>query len=515
MVLIPKSRPNYPTVSDLSLSTRSVLTMEPQTGLTVTGATSVGTGCTFTLESDATGSANFVTGSSVTGNVIVKLFLAGGGNPNYRWHYVTTPFNDYTKSALTTDINNSYDLLNYREDLVTTDKAQGWNWHDANGGTPGFSTLLTSRGYNVYIASDQTAKFTGTPLPGNSITNSSITAGAGDISIRGWNLIGNPFTSAVNANSFVLSPRIVDKAIYFTKDNQYLSWNTSLGTGVGQGVSNIVLPLQGFFVHANNTPPGGKSVLIPASCRLYTTNSLYKGYQITPKSQTGYSFPILKFSVSDGVSLYDDAIIFFFNDATTSFDTDYDAYKLFSENPAYPQIYTKSDNINFSMNALQPPATKITVPVNVRIGVAKSYTFNVVNLENLTEYNVTLIHGTNRIDLKSTPSYTFSAPVGTITDMNIEFALPNGVDDNQSLKDQSACWYSNGTLFIKSGRDGFENNTEVNVMDLNGRKVFSDNKTSFIKGEAAGLPLNLKTGVYMVSISNNNRRVVKKIVVMQ
>ena len=248
-----------------------MLTIDPQAGLTVTGTTSVGSGCTFLLKSDATGSANFITGSSVTGSFSVELFLAGGGAPDYKWHYVTPPINNYDKAVLTTAISNPNNLLNYLETVVTTDKNTGLNWHNGFNSTPGFLTLLTSRGYNVYVSTDQTAIFAGTILPGSTITNTNITCGGTNVDQNGWNLIGNQFVSAVDANQFVLSPKIVDKAIYFTIDNRYVSWNTFTGVGIGPGVSNIVPALQGFFVHAT-TGFGTRSVAIPSGSRLYTTN---------------------------------------------------------------------------------------------------------------------------------------------------------------------------------------------------------------------------------------------------
>jgi hypothetical protein len=339
-VIIPKGRPKYPTATSLSLSTRSVLTIEPEAGLTVTGATTVGSGCTFLLESDATGSANFITGSTISGTYIVKLFLAGGGGPDYKWHYVTTPLNDYAKVALTTDISNPYNLLNYLEEKVATDKSTGWNWHDQYGGTVGFSTLFISRGYNIYLGSDQTATFTGTILPGSDYSNSFIYCGLGDATQKGWNLIGNPFTSGVDANQFGMSNKIVDKSIYFTKDNQY-------------------------FVHAT-TGLGTRSVTIPAASRLYTGNSLYKGHGTNKGTKESHDFPYLKFNISDNAAFTDESIIYFFNDATTAFDTDYDAYKLFSENQAYPQIYTVSDNVKLSINGLPVPDKITKVPLNRR-----------------------------------------------------------------------------------------------------------------------------------------------------
>lgn len=513
-VVIPSGSPNYPTATSLSLSTRSILTVDPRAALTVTGATSVGAGCTFLLRSDATGSANFITGSSVSGSFRVELFIAGGGSPDYKWHYVTTPIDSYTKSVYTTDISNPFNLLNYREDLVTTNKDAGWNWHDTNGGaTPGFSLLQTNRGYDLYVATDQTATFTGTILPGNTFTNSSISCGAGDANQRGWNLIGNPFTSPVDANLITLGgANLIDKAIYFTQNNHFLSWNTSTHVGIGAGVSNIVPALQGFFVHGR-AGLGGRAVTIPASSRVYSGNSLYKKSLEIKEAKTSIDFPYLKFNISDGAGFTDDAIIYFFSDATTGFDIDYDAYKLFSPNQADPQIYSVSNNIDLGINGLPIPDKVTVVPINLRIGIAKNYTINVLDLQNLTDAKVTLIQGTNRINLKDNPSYTFSTPAGTITNMAIEFDLSLTTNVEEPLTDKTSCWYSNGSLFIKTGLAGFENNSSVGIYDVNGKFVFSKQNLSLAKGETVEIPVSLESGFYIANVVNKNLKVSKKIVI--
>lgn len=511
-VVLPAGCPNYPTVTSLTLSTRSVLTIDPRAALTVTGATTVGSGCTFHLRSDATGSANFITGTSVTGSFTIEVFIAGSGGPNYKWHYLTTPINLYDKKVLTTDIANSNNLLNYREDLVTTNKDAGWNWHDGFNSTPSFSNLLTTRGYNVYLASDQTAIYTGTILPGTTFTNGSITCGTGDAAQRGWNLIGNPFTSGVDADLFILTARYIDRSIYFTIDNHFLSWNVTTHVGIGAGVSNVVPALQGFFVHSSSAT-GSKSVTIPATSRLYTGNSLYKRASENKGEKASVTFPYLKFNISDGVTSTDESIIYFFTDATTAFDIDYDAYKLFSTNQADPQIYSVSDNINLGINGLPFPNKITTVPINLRIGVAKNYTINVLNLENLTDSKVTLIHGINRIDLKANPSYTFSAAAGTITDMAVEFDMSLTTDVNIPSKDQTSCWYSNGFVFIKTGIAGFEDNSSMVIYDVNGKAVFNKTKVRLGKGETVSIPVNLDNGFYITNVINKKIMFSKKMVI--
>lgn len=512
-VIIPKGCAFYPTTASLTLTSRSILTIEPQAGLTVTGATSVGTGCTFLLKSDATGSANFISGSTVSGSFNVELFLAGGGSPYYRWHYVTPPVASISKTVLTTDINNTNNLLNYVETKVTTDKSAGWQWHDGYLGTQAFTTLTNTNGYDVYVPTDKTALFTGTVRAGTLFSSPNITFSSTDPTQSGWNLIGNPFTCGVNANLFAFGSRLdIDKTIYVTKDNANGSWSVGGNAGINL-VTNIIPSMQGFFVHAASNGPGRTLIIHPAD-RVYTTAPLYKkGLQVTKGTEDTRTDPYLKFNVSDGASFTDESIIYFFADATPGFDGDYDAYKMLAENPARPQIYSVSSSINLGINGLPIPTGITTVPINVRIGEAKSYSINVLDLQNLTDSKVTLIHGTTRIDLKTNPSYTFSATVGTINDMFIEFDNSIVTDINDPSKDQTSCWYSNRSVFIKTGLAGFEDNSSVIIYDVNGKVVFSMNNISLGKGEAVEIPVNLSNGFYLTSIVNKNIRFVKKIVI--
>ncbi|MCK7533936.1 MAG: hypothetical protein MZV63_24355 [Marinilabiliales bacterium] len=153
----------------------------------------------------------------------------------------------------------------------------GWNWHEGYDGTPGFSILVNTRGYNVYTYDDQTALFSGsiTLSDGNHIfTNSQISYSGSDPQISGWNLLGNPFTSAVNADAFKWTGSGRRKRIiYFTKEHTYPVYNTVTRQGIS-GATNIVPPMQGFFVHANSSKQ--KSLTIEASSRIYSTGPRYK-----------------------------------------------------------------------------------------------------------------------------------------------------------------------------------------------------------------------------------------------
>jgi hypothetical protein len=512
-IIIPKGCTYYPITSSLTLSSRSNLTIEPEAGLEVTGATSVGSGCTFLLKSDASGSANFITGPSVSGSFNIEMFLAGGGDPNFKWHYVMTPVDGHAKATLTTNISNPYNLLNYVESaVVSPDRNTGWQWHDGYNGTSGFTTLYNTSGFNVYVSSDQTAIFTGIILNSDDYTFTddliTISTLPDPDGIFGWNLIGNPFTSGVDADDLILGSDL-GNTIYFTKNNAYLTYNITTHTGTN-GASDTIPPLQAFFVKALSDSRD-KAVTIPASSRFRTVKSFYKkGGGDNPE------FPILKLNVNDGANVTDETIVYFFKDATAQFDGKYDAYKMFSENPVLPQIYTVSNSLNYCMNGITVPApkTKTVIPLNLRIGEAKNYTINVLDLENLSDYKVYLMHGDNKIDLKSNPSYSFYLSAGTIDNMSLIF--DNIIEDVfvPSIE-ETECWYSNGGIQIKMGLAGFEYNSSVTVYDLNGKIINNKQNLSLPQGERVELPVNLLNGIYIAKISGKGVNITKKIVVTQ
>jgi hypothetical protein len=504
-VVIPAGCTYYPTVSSLTLSSRSRVEIAPQAALTVTGSTTVDGGCTFLMQSDAYSSANFISGSSVSGSFTTQIYLTGGGAPDYAWHYVGTPVNGVAATVLTTDIGNSYNLLNYDETKVTTDKNIGWNWWDSHYGTTGFSTLSNKQGYCVYVGSAQPAVFSGTVLSGQDFSwgIGDLTVTGSDASQAGWHLVANPYTSGVDVEQFTFGAN-VDKTVYYTSNNAYPTYNVTIHDGT-LGGTNLIPALQGFFVHA--TTGAGRTLLIPADSRMVSASPRYKG------AVEASQFPILKFNISDGSSMTDEAIVYFDKGATSAFDGNFDSYKMFSKNPDLPQISTLENNVNLAINALPLPESKTIVPLSVKIGLANEYTFNVLKLQNLDDYKVILLYGDKSIDLKTTPAYTFSAAKGTIANMSLVFENASMSEETIPAAENTTCWYANGAVKIKTMQAGFEDNSTVKIFDINGKLMLNKGNISIPGGEIFELPVHLSKGIYIIEISGNGLRITKKIVI--
>lgn len=77
----------------------------------------------------------------------------------------------------------------------------------------------------------------------------------------------------------------------------------------------------------------------------------------------------------------DEAVVRFLPNALPSFDSNYDAWKLFSSNNLIPAIYTKIDSASFlSINALPIYDSKQEIPLYVKITTPGAYTFQSIEL---------------------------------------------------------------------------------------------------------------------------------------
>ena len=90
----------------------------------------------------------------------------------------------------------------------------------------------------------------------------------------GWNLLGNPYPSAIDWNLLTRGTGI-DNALYYydaSIENYRYYIQYQPGFALGNG-SQFIPSMQGFMVHANNQ--GAGSVIIDNTCRVHQVMSTY------------------------------------------------------------------------------------------------------------------------------------------------------------------------------------------------------------------------------------------------
>ncbi len=381
---------------DLLIEPRASVTINDTYGLHVYGD--------FYIQSDVSGTGSFVdlntTGFNqviIDGNIFIDRYITPDA-----WHYLSTPVSGATNKVLTENVcgvNYNGNVLDYNEAFSTDydndsdiDWFDGWEW-------PWYYTqnndpLISGNGYAYYTYAGQcsdTVQFTGTGITLNTgnfsytVTNQDDTyapTGAGPH--RGWNLIGNPFPSGLNADNFIsANSSVIDGTLYFWDENgqtgfdlegsDYASYNPTLGGATGTG-SGTVIPDkyvslgQAFFVHRTSTDVTGTPINFTNSMR-ETENSYY----FKSSDKTVSEVPKIKLRMKNPNGFYNEAVIGMISDATLGRDPKYDGYKM--EGNEIFAFYSKIGTENFVFQGIPLVAKDkpVSVPLGFNAGITGSY----------------------------------------------------------------------------------------------------------------------------------------------
>jgi len=483
-VTIPGSATNFPDITS-NESCRN-LTLEPAAKMTVESSGDFNVYGDFEMQANSSGDiASLVNyGSfSVRNNSNIENYISSG-----RWHYISSPLSDDTAGVFM----DMY-LYSFDESVYDTNAAgnvvAGWvNITDEA------SSLIPGTGYKVWsYASNPGNKiisFTGgTPNDGTVDLPVSATDrnGNGTIEgIEGWNLVGNPFPSAIDwDNSGWTGKARFDASIYVYDGSQYLSWNGSTGS-----LTDGVIPaMQAFFVHATNTSPLLK---VNNNARV-SGPSTYKNSAINDR---------LRIDVTGNG--YSDATFIVFNeDATQGFDSRYDAYKL-KGIAAAPQLYSVDGDDILSINVLPGISSDFSIPLGFEVGAETEYTLSFDVTDNFVGNKDIYLEDTKEntiVNILEQNDYTFIAtPFDETQRFVLHFIGIQGEDDlldNTSLKIYSY----DGSLLLKSNSDKFID-ADVTIYNISGQTI-ARQPVNF-KG-VKKISLNVNAGFYIIHVQADSK----------
>ena len=262
---------------------------------------------------------------------------------------------------------------------------------------------------------------------------------------QGWNIIGNPFTSAVEWNSnWTLTN--VDATMYMYDNGNYKSKNIN-GTGT---LSSPDIPVgQAVWIRTNAANP---SITIPASERKHSTVGFYKN-----------EVEQIVFRV-EGNKFSDEMLIQFNDDASQQFDNQYDAYKIMGD-PAAPQLYMVQDELKLTANVL-PFEDGLSIPANLEVGNNGLYTISMNNTQYPDDVYLEDLNTGEWINL-SKGDYTFFASTeDDAARFVIHFASPTSVIEQSS--NHINIYANQHSIFVLSNED---QDAEVSVYDALGQEL--------------------------------------------
>ncbi|MEA5108851.1 hypothetical protein SDC9_14907 [bioreactor metagenome] len=341
-----------------------------------------------------------------------------------------------------------------------------------------YDFMEVGKGYSIEMTEPQMALFPGV-FNSNDVTKTlSYQNMGGDPDRAGWNLLGNPFQSAISWNAMVgiMPAAVVEAAVYVWDGAQYVSWNGF----VGELTDGIIPAQNGFFVKAMVDQ---EIFNIPLSARVHSNIPFYKSNLAN----------LLKLR-ANGNSFSDAAFIRFNEAATPLFDGQHDAYKLWGLSNA-PQLYSIVPGDVLSINELPFEGNEV-VNLGFRCGVGGTYSITASGMESFSASTPVMLEDLklNTIqDLRQNPVYNFTYNTSDNENrFRLHFKAATGIND-PSLGGISVYSYNHTVVITNTtGLAG-----DVRIYDLAGRELINTNIGSQM---TTRIPMQAVIGTYIVKV---------------
>jgi hypothetical protein len=469
--------------------------------------------------------AEIKNGGSLSGNITAQVFAPGGvtdwsvlGAGGVSGRTMNDWYDDFPMAieGSATDVTSAGGYF---------ESVQGWNEGDAYGydTTITINTALTPGvGFWVFLGTSLgntgniTMDLTGPAVTGN--VNMPLTHS----NQSGYNLISNPYPSPISWTKLRNGNASVNNAIYIY--NADLGITTSYVNGVSTPAAssaNDNIPMgQGFYVQCT----ANTNLTAQESNKVSHNTSADPLLRSANASNTNSNIGSIVRLNLDGGGYHDDAVVRFHSNATTAYDMDLDANKLYSSPGyvGYPGTWTKrtaiatqSNNKDYSINSLPYAHTQnAVIPVVAKVYTSGSYTISGTDLQNIPNNAcVSLFDKVTNIthDLR-TGNY-----VCNINDTTnaARFVLTVCADITTGIKAQAA---ETNNIGISKDMNGvfvaFDYDVPVDATiyatNILGQTIMTPRKVKAGK-ETTYLNINTNDQLIFVTVETQNNRVTKKI----
>jgi len=454
------------------------LTIEAGASLTINDGASLAVAGDLLLETPSGSGASgelIIPGSgtlTVTGTSTLERYYL---NTNY-WRYVTSPVT-------------SPDIRDWAGFYANEWNASNQDWDPLSGN----SSLSVMQGISVVDSlSDKTVLFSGTFNNDNQSINTYNDGGGEE---HGWNLVGNPYPSAIDWGAGTGITRTnVDAYSYV--------YNSSTGSYSLCSSPCIIAAGQGFMIHSGL---GGGTLAFSNASRTSSTQAFRKNGIINQ--------PTIKLEAKNE-KFTTEAFVAFNKDATNEFDSELDAFKLLSDNKQISDIYTIiSSGSKLAMNTLNIndlsniPNSGITIPIGLTPGYNGYIELAASKIENLDEFYIYLYDKQKDIyiDLRTS---THKLYIGLGSNSRLELVIKPYMVNTKQLTPNILIYNSNKIIYLKS--ELFKNNKGlIEVYDISGRLYNSKTTEAKFNNE-----LFIKQpGTYIVRVFIANSVINQKVIV--
>lgn len=471
------------TINQLSIESSGTLTIDNAASLTVTNGTEIEHGGSLLVNGSFTGTLTYKTSISDT-----------------NWHLVSAPVTGetYDNSWISANgiASGTLDNRGISTYINSTDADGDWVYFQAGGSATfnsgqGYGTLRTGSGNYSFIGSLQNTNQTPT------ITVSDI----GGANENRWNLLGNPFPSYIDINSFLTT----NQTALFDSNEAIYVWN---GTAYVPLTTGYIYPGQGFFVSSDLATT---SVAINKDMLSHQTSaSFYRNANSNPQMQI---------HVSDESGNNGTTIVSYVPGKTTGLDPRFDL-GAFPDSAKPLSIYThlvnENEGINFMEQALpnnEQGFNNTIIPLSLRTSSETKLTFEVRTAhfpEGVKIYLEDLEKGMFvRLDEVDA---TYNVVVNEDINGGGRFYIHtiSKASDLESYPFDIHVYYAERAVYLRGIEKGAS--AKITIYDILGKSILEKDIVSDDLNKLI-VPDSIKNGVYIVRLKTKEGSVAKKIIV--
>ncbi|WP_264510945.1 T9SS type A sorting domain-containing protein [Flavobacterium sp. N1719] len=477
-VLTVKSGKNITVTNAISTVNATNLIVESNANLVQVDAVANTTAITVKRKSAALKRLDYILWSSpVVGQNVLAFSPLTSVSPTSRFYTYNTALNTYNSIATPSAVN--------------FDVAKGY--------------LIRVPNNHPTAATIWNGQFAGVPNNGNityTLTNSA------DATKR-YNLVGNPYPSAISLSKFIdANQNNIKGTVYFWRktngapNSSYWAISKYGYSSNGEGVNpnGIIQVGQGFIVEAK---ADATQVVFTNDMRvLDNANQMFKTGANATQSQLGQESDRFWVKMTSATGSYSQIMVGYFPEATNGLDADIDA-KQIADGDILLSTVVNTENYAIQGRVAPFDAADV-VPMNYTVTTAGTYTLSLDAFEGTFNGNTTVFLKDNvagtMVSLQD-GNYTFTTAAGSFAN---RFELHYQTLLGQVELPQSE---SIGIKFVKGNlKVNVENDTidEVQVYDLNGKKVATSKGIHAAQFEMNSLP---KSTVLIVKVSTENKAV--------
>jgi uncharacterized protein YfiM (DUF2279 family) len=324
---------------------------------------------------------------------------------------------------------------------------------------------------------------------GPKLWNLSHTNSGTDARHDGWNLIGNPYPSAIDWNSQTgWAKSNVANAVYAFSSvtGQYTAYINGVGIGEFNGQ---IASAQAFWVKAESS---GASVAINESAKIDVNGVFLRSSNANTESLVRIRLN------TPQENIWDETVVGFHSGADEGFDAHLDAWKFFASNEQLPNIATRplnDDSRALAISMLPLPEEDTVVDLVIRSGSQTQFTL-VNTLVDSYESEICLVledrELENRVSFNQNESYSFS-----VGEMPLEerFALRFSAPIDLTVFDESCPNADDGKLIAQGFGEAPWTFTWIDEMG----QIIRTTESSTV----ADVFENLTPGFYEVRVENS------------